>query len=206
MRASTAGGLTIAPLRLRLLAGFIDALPGLTALVAGGLAAGEFAHMNFKRWEPLMERLRSFSERARGLNVALSGASRAETLYSRNSRSLGSRVVGIRRVDARTGGPITARQALTRVGVSGLSTVAAKVRRERAAEPELSAVREAHPDDEQAQLHGTMKVYEKYDINMFSSCGWGIAALLVMTLPVCVPPRHQTLPDLIAGTVVVVDR
>ena len=51
-----------------------------------------------------------------------------------------------------------------------------------------------------------MKVYEQYRVNMFSSCGWGIGVVLVMTLPVLIPPRHQTLGDLLAGTVVVVDR
>ncbi len=78
--------------------------------------------------------------------------------------------------------------------------------RTRAIEPAFTKIREAHPDDEQAQQRELMALYQKYDINPARGCGLYIAVLLVMTLPVFVPPRHQTLPDLLAGTVVVVDR
>ena len=219
MFARPAAGLTIAPIRLRLLAGLVNALPLLIALVAGGFAASEFARTQTEKWTPLTNKLRRVSQRGRispertkQLNVAWSGALEALGLGSRNSRTPGARVVGIRRVDARTGGPITVRQALTRAALAQFSIEAGRIRSEevmrrtRAIEPDLAKVREAHPHDRRAEMRETMALYEQHGINPARSCGWIVARSLLMALSVLIAPRHQTLPDLLAGTVVVVDR
>ena len=137
-------------------------------------------------------------------------------LDRRNRRRTGASVMRIRRVDIRTGGPITLRAALIQNLVSQGSSVAwSKVTRpltkrskSRLAEirPELDELERVHADDPVARQEATMRLYEDHKVNPSASCLATLLSIFVFrTLPVLLSPLRQSLPDRVAGIVVVLD-
>jgi len=97
------------------------------------------------------------------MNTSASGASRALSLAMPNCRSPGLRVLGLHRVDARTGGPVGARQAIVRSLADNLerrlwrelnrpATERAELRQQ-AANDEIARMREARPDADPEELN-----------------------------------------------------
>jgi uncharacterized RDD family membrane protein YckC len=134
-------------------------------------------------------------------------------------RSPGYHLAGIRLADARTGGPISLRQAATRVAVgtawSQLVTLLTRGRVQRAGQqmrdiqPEIRALRDKHVGDPAALTEAIMALYEEHNIRPFASCApvlVGAAAGLSIEAPALWSPLNQGLADRLAGTVVVRDR
>ena len=248
----------VAPLRVRLLAGLVDAaicIAGIAAVVGMGIAGIEAA-AGYKRlrgdrsepsrepeterdedWEdglaedepddqptddPPDEPFESYfptlkSPQSRPLHRALQGAATGLAVAGRNWRGPGYRLVGLRRVDAQTGGAVTTRSAL--IGVlydqawqaAWSPLISSRMQhhqdRLRALEPELSAVQRAHGADPQARQKAVMKFYKNHDVNPASGCGWMVVGPLTSQLVVALSSRGgRTIRDRVTGTAVVVDR
>jgi hypothetical protein len=157
------------------------------------------------------------SPQSQSLHHAIQGAAAGLAIAGRNWRGAGYRLVGLRRVDARTGGTVTTRSAL--IGVlydqawqaawSPLITSRIQRRQDRlrALAPQLSAVQRAHGTDPQARQKAVMEFYKTHDVNPASGCGWMLAGPLTSQLVVALCSRGgRTLRDRITGTAVVVDR
>jgi hypothetical protein len=157
------------------------------------------------------------SRRSPHLHAALRGAAAGLAIASRNWRGPGYRWVGLRRVDARTGGNVTVRSAL--IGNSydeawhaaWRQLFASRVRRGRtrleALAPQLRAVQRTHDNDPQARQKAVSEFYKTHDVNLAGGCGWLLAGPLVSQLVVALSSRGgRTIRDRITGTVVVVDR
>jgi hypothetical protein len=134
----------------------------------------------------------------------------------RNSRSPGMRVMHIRRADAHTGGPVTARAALVSHVVgqaqSRLVKRMAAPRRERheaqirAIQDEIDAARRQHPDDSAAQQQAVTAVYRAKGVTPFGACSPAMFAPAVLGVAVTIAtPRHQAPSHWIAGIVTVRD-
>ncbi len=151
------------------------------------------------------------------LRAALWGASAGLAVAGRNRRGLGFRVVGLRRVEAQTGGNVSVRSAL--IGVLFDQTCqAATIRlfgslaqRQRdhisALAPQMEAVTRKYPGDPQARQRAVMKFYEVNDVNPLGGCGWSLAGPFVTQLVLALAsPGGRTVRDRITGTGVIVDR
>lgn len=219
----------VASLRLRLSAALVDAAVsiGVSAVAGGAALAGVAAY----------ERVRGDEDGADGepedgpskvhiigafrpspqLRAALSGASAGLAVAGRNWRGPGFRALGLRRVDAKTGGIVTVRSALIgvwfdqawRTSVNSLSASRAQRQRERisALDPQLRMVEREYADDPQARLGALMELYKANDVDPFYGCGWQLAAPIVSQAALTLGTRGgRTLRDRITGTEVVVDR
>lgn len=222
----------IAPLRRRLRAAVIDAWRGLSigglGLTLGGLAASP----GLKALGPdVDDRLRRLVERFQPRNddgevstpwdpqiklryrLLMSTASLVTAVVGRNHRSLGKRKMGLRRVELRTGAQVTVRAALVHWGASTLwerlvnlvfrPVERRAAQRSRGLQEELKEIRRRHPDDDHAQQMEVMRVYKERQINPLASCGWTLGRIVVTQAPILITPRHQNIPDLIAGLVVI---
>lgn len=151
------------------------------------------------------------------LHRALRGAAAGLAIAGRNWRGPGYRLVGLRRVDAHTGGTVTVRSAL--IGVlydeawqaAWSPLVRSRVQRRqahlRALAPQLSAVQRAHHGDPQARQAAVTEFYKSHDVNLAGGCGWMLAGPLISQLVVALSSRAgRTVRDRITGTAVVVDR
>jgi hypothetical protein len=139
-----------------------------------------------------------------GMNVVFAGSA----VLLRNSRGVGARVAKIRRVDARTGGPVTVRSALIHYGVNqGWNWLNQRIirseRRSAAVTAELEQIRDAHRDDPEGRIHAQMKLYKERKMSPFRSCTWQLPGLVARELVILGTPRHQSLPELIAGIITV---
>jgi uncharacterized RDD family membrane protein YckC len=147
---------------------------------------------------------------------ALEIAGHVTAVPTRNWRSPGWQLLGLRRVDAHTGGPVGVRSALIRDAVSAAERALSRplLRRawrrssERTAElqPRIDELKRAHADDSVALQRALMELYKDEKLNPLAPCLWGLAGTSVLRLLALWSPRRQTLPDRLAGLVVVVDR
>jgi hypothetical protein len=210
--------LSLAPLWRRSLASIINvsavigAVVAAVAVVAAPLyALGEYDEEALERvrgritaWR---KKRRSRPDRAtRGIGVGL-----ALAIERRNRRSYGQRVMGIRKVDAANGGPVTSMSAAIHYVISGLiralvrdeSDVAKEQRKERFRElaPELVALWKK-PGSRVAAVRETLTLVRKHKANPFAPTirAAGIQ-LAIHLLSVAVLPKRQSLPDLAAGIV-----
>lgn len=189
----------VASLRLRLLAALVDA-----AVVIGGMAvvlglgiAGVVAYARIRdedeEDEPEGEEedepsgsdgpSREFP-RSPQLRAALWGASAGLSVAGRNWRGPGFRLLGLRRVDAQTGGVVSVRSAL--IGVLSDQAWQAATRR-------LVGSR--------AQRRRTLSELGS------AGCGWLLAAPVVSQLALALRTRGgRTVRDRITGTSVIMDR
>ena len=206
--------LELAGVRQRLLAGLIDS--GLGVGVLGGLAG-----ILLERGRPdVMERLRRAKVAVERLGEWTSApwVTRARSVLGviwavgmRNARTPGMRAAHIHRVDARTGGPVTVRSALTRVAFERAWSAAGKrvtdpmfehfQAREKARQAELDEVRRTHPDDPRAEAD----VGASQGLFAPSCCGVILAMLAIHELPRAITSRRQNLTEWVAGIVVVRD-
>jgi uncharacterized RDD family membrane protein YckC len=132
------------------------------------------------------------------------------------NRSPGARVMGLRSVDLQTGGPISALRVVIRyLAATVLQELRYEVNdvmagpptaRMRGLEPELRELEHQHMGDQAAQDQAAIDRFSDQHINLLTP--WvrvGLSALAFAILPVLLSPRRQSLPDLLAGVVVVVD-
>jgi hypothetical protein len=174
-----ASGLRVASLRRRLAAGLIDAVlvvAPTVAIIGGGYVLYE-RQVRRRGPEdvtpPTREQLRHWRW------VALAG-SLPLAVVGRNWRSPGCRVLKLRMIDARTGGPVTVRGALIRWGVA----TAVRSVNEQAAD----AWRRRDPDVRPARARLPMLI-----------------PAVALRLPALWSPAGQTVYERLAGTVVVVE-
>ena len=107
---------------------------------------------------------------------------------TRNRRSPGFRVLGLRRVEVATGGPVGVRAAAIRVVVTQgrkavLDAVFASLRRRSAAHrrdlaPELMRLQEQHGDDRDALERASRELFREANVKPFSSVVWVLGRLL----------------------------
>jgi uncharacterized RDD family membrane protein YckC len=160
-----------------------------------------------------------WSARARmmgSLTSSTEGASRALTLATPNQRSPGMLMLGLRRVDARTGGPIATRQAIVRSLADNLerkfwhelirpASERADLRRQ-AAQDEVARIREARPDADRDELmRDEMEIQRRHN----ASCAptpRTLAPFALASLSVLRSRRRQLPGERLAGTVVIHER
>jgi hypothetical protein len=149
---------------------------------------------------------------------ALTGAFESLELTGRNWRSPGTRAAGIRRVDARTGGPVSVRSAsIALVLQRGKQRIysaldqpanARAEARQRAANDEIDRMRASRPDEDSKQL--MIDAAEVRQRHGASTCTWMLPRMLARTavdlLPALWSGRRQSLYERLSGTVFVLDR
>lgn len=215
--------LRVAPMRRRVLASMLNALVGILALAL--TLGGAYAVTSLIGGEEKLQRARPL-KRVTGsvwgrLALQLCGFVLGVLLTGRQSP--GSRIVGIRLVDARTGGPVSRRQAILRVGVRQAwqaltkRSIAPPVRHKPDEVPDLrsevEALKREHADDQEAFQLAMMRFHEEHKHELGVSCLPLYRRLLIrlplavaIDAPVLWSPLHQGLPDMLAGTVMIVDR
>jgi hypothetical protein len=217
-------GVCVAELWRRLVAGLINLVVGV-AVVAG---AG-FSMFKLRRWlgpplRPVQRRVAAWGEGVHsspgklrlGPRMLLEVVGLTFELDLINRRSLGTRVMRIRRADARTGGPVSARSVLvrnlaqraTRPVLGRLTSRVMKRYAERmqALQPELKELQRAHRDDKAAQQEALMRFYREHNVNPLSSClPTLVISVIAPWVPALLSPWRQNLPDRLAGIIWVVD-
>jgi uncharacterized RDD family membrane protein YckC len=134
-----------------------------------------------------------------------------------NWRSPGMRALGIRRVDADTGGPVSVRSACVESAVGAVVTqVEKRLRRPEAeayegrrvaANEELERMRESNPDADPSEvLHRSQEILHQQRVGCGPLALRGAATVMVVQLPALRSRRRQTLGQRLAGTVVVRER
>lgn len=204
--------LRLASVRRRLLASLIDAvilgIPVLALIVAGvWLYARHTGRQDPGHTGPTLPSLR----RRWQLSIWAVGA--VLQVQGRNWRSPGYRVVGLRRVEARTGGPVSLRSGLINVLVATAWSRSTRVllrrvetrqkQRLAAVDAEIKAAQDAHRDDPEAARRAITEIYKRHRLNPLRSCLPAIASTLVLQLPAFWSPRNQTVPERLTGTVVI---
>lgn len=210
--------LPVAPIRRRLLASLIDlALALIGGILAIGAVTGVITIRSGKDALRVSSLTRLMSSKRVGnalrvfafvLNVLLTGR-----------RGPGSRIVGIRLVDARTGGPVSLRQATLRAGsrqgwqflVRRLTTRLGKTEqfKHRDLQSKIEELKRAHEDDHDAFQHAMMEMYKENQVRPYVSCLPALAQLplgLAIEAPALWTPLQQGLPDKLAGTIIISDR
>jgi RDD family len=149
---------------------------------------------------------------------AFLGALESLQLTGRNWRSPGMRALGIRRVDARTGGAVSVRSAfiglLLQTSSQGIGRAFGQPAlkraeaRQRAANDEIERMRASRPDEDPQQL--MIDAAEIRRRHGASTCIWMLPRMLVRVaieqLPVPWTGVRQTLTERLAGTVVISER
>ena len=208
----------LAPLGRRAGAALIDlgVFIGGAGAVIGGLAGVIFA-LNRGRGN-VVEQLDRLSDRvnavleARHVNGAIGLASAAAGIGLRNARSPGMRAMHLRRVDVRSGGPVSRRSAIIQQLVGfAWGRLARQVwrpaferyqARATALAAEQQESRRRQPDDPPVDTAGSA---ERRNTGMASCCGRMLVPGAVQLLTTLLSPRRQNLPDWVAGIVVVRD-
>lgn len=224
-------GLRLAPVWRRSAAALINLLIVIAGILAAG--AGVFGAVRLgltrplaparrlmtrrlARWEKRFDRSSGPMRLSAQARLLIWVPSLALELDRRNWRGVGARVMGIRRVEVRTSGPIGVRAAVQRRLVSdgyGLVTswaVRPLVKRSRSKmkqiQPEFRELRRVHGDDPEALNEARSKLYRDHKVSVSASClGPFLSAVLLRTLPILLSPTRQGLPDRVAGIVTVLD-
>ena len=207
-----------APLGRRAGAALIDlgVLIGGAGAVIGGCAGVIFA-LNRGRGnvvaqlDRLSGRVNALLE-TRHVNGTIGLASAAAGIGLRNARSPGMKAMHLRRVDVRSGGPVSRRSAIIHELVGfAWGRLARQVwrpaferyqTRSTALAAEQEGSRPRHPDDPPADTAGSAA---RPSTGMASCCGWMLVPGAVQLLATLLSPRRQNLPDWVAGIVVVRD-
>jgi hypothetical protein len=211
--------LRIAPMRHRFLAALIDgilAIVSVPLIFGGALLVGSLMDRKqaLQRARPLMKKTGS----ARGkLTLGLGSFALGVLLTGR--QSLGSRIVGIRLVDAGTGTPISRRQAVVHVGaraawhvVTGRLTSRLRSRAQAQIhdlQPEVEALAREHAGDGAALERALKDFYRERRVRPFASCLPALiqaAVAVLIDVPLPWSRLHQKLPEMLTGTVVILDR
>jgi uncharacterized RDD family membrane protein YckC len=223
--------LIIAPLWRRFVASLLDVAIFLLGIVGVGFAAyklvGRVLHkysetrpmrgMKARFKEKVLRRIdanRSFEPSSRliwGLRIVAIPLQ----LRARNRRGPGARLLRLRRVDARSGGPVTVRSALIRLAVTEawkeLAMRSHLPREKRASErmaaiqPELKRIQQEHAHDPERLNQAIQNLYKQHNVNPARPCLWALLKALAPQLPALWSRRTQGLTDLLSGTVVIID-
>lgn len=232
----------VASLRLRFLAALVDAavvLGPMAALVGLGIAGvvvygrvrgddrGQKDHHKGDEHdqsdgdgeaEPVeLDRVARRAAQPSWLHAALAGAGAGLTVAGRNWRGPGFRVLGLRRVDAHTGGTVRVPSALRGACFDQAQQTAAsqlfgsRARRERdrinALAPELRGVQREFAGDPHARQRAGMEFYKANEVTPFAGCGWQLAGPIVSQLVLALGTREgRTVRDRLTGTSVILDR
>ena len=216
------GGLEIASLRRRALASAIDAAVFMVpaAIVGGGGVWLYMTYLGRRSGEAdpefdFAERLPFHRLAEPRWRLVVWAVSAPIEVGLRNWRSPGARAMGLRRVDARTGGPVSVRSAVMRNAVNTASGELSRwvrrpsmkrfAERRDALEAELKEVRRTYSDDE-ARRRAMKEISERRKLRVWKTCGWGLLGLAPRYVPVLWSPRNQTPVDRVTGTIVVLDR
>jgi uncharacterized RDD family membrane protein YckC len=161
----------------------------------------------------LLFELSEKSEWQRTLGVARDGAIATDLLARRNNLTPGKRVMRLRKVDVRTGGSLTVRQALTREVAESLcrAPLAAALRpyaadnlaKAKSLQVRTGEIQNAYRDDKLRQEQEMMKFYKENKINALASLLPAILPLLLMPATALFSPRRQSLVSRLAGIAVV---
>ena len=151
------------------------------------------------------------------VHAALRGGGAGVAIANRNRRSPGYRVVGLRRVDARTRGPVSVRSVLigltfdqARQAAAG-SLFRSRVRRERdrlrELAPKLKEIQHRYEADPRARQRAMEDFYKANRVSPRGGCGWLAAGPVVSQLVfACAIRDGRTAYDRLTGTIVVSDR
>jgi uncharacterized RDD family membrane protein YckC len=223
--AASDPALNIASLGQRLLAGVINAAIMIAAVPAAYVIAKRIDRLFPAVLPALRTRINSRltapgkpatrAGRLEGWPRTLWIASTIGTVVARNWRSPGRRIVRIRRVEARTGGPVTVRSAAIRLaateGSRRVNNWWSGPRRRRAMQrmddlqPGLKDIQRAHRDDPEALERAMMDFHKAHDVNPLRACLPLVPGMLLLSLPALLSRRRQTAIEWLAGTVVVRD-
>ena len=211
-------GLRVAPIHRRLLASLIDAALG---LLAGILVIGAYtgiAAMLGRKDAPGMRSLAKMTSSKR-VSIVLRVCTFVLSVVLTGRRGPGSRIVGTRLVDVRTGGPVSLRQATLRVGARrGWGLLIRQLtfwlgKAERIEQPDLRSkieeLKREHEDDRDAFEQAMKEMYRENQVRPYRACLPALMQLplgLAIEAPALWTPLHQGLPDKLAGTIVVSDR
>lgn len=216
------GGLEIASLRRRTVGRLIDAGAFVIPTMLVG-AAGAGVYFAYRRWRGGGDEAESpFGEdgftpfrrwaRSPGWSVALRFGSLPIDVRMRNSRSPGDRAMGLRRVDARTGGPVSVRSAVIKTTVEATAAELNRLaqrpfeERRRVVLAEVDEARRYHKGDLEAQQRAMAEVFRRHRFRPWGgACGRGALGVVPLQLPALWSPRNQSLPEWIAGIVTVRD-
>ncbi|MDQ6804627.1 MAG: RDD family protein [Actinomycetota bacterium] len=221
-RVGPGGGptLSIASLRRRLLSCILDA-----GIIAGPVAIGMLV---YERFPAVRQCVRNTALHSRVMRLVGPGGgpklparwrsamwvvSIVGAVVGRNWRGPGSRILKIRRVDARTGGSVTVRSALIRFAAGeAWRLVSARfcapwqrraAQRLSELESALKDLQEVHREDSEALQRATIDFYRARDIDPLGSWLWPLPGVLMPQVPALSSERRQTAYDWLAGTVVV---
>jgi hypothetical protein len=164
----------------------------------------------WKKQQPDLQRMRRFWRQP-----WIQGLGLVRIVGFRNVRTPGQRLMGIRRADARSGGPVSPPRAIAREWWSSMMrTLLTQLvdplerrgqARFQALQPQLTAIQQQHRDDEVTRDRAVMDFYKEHNINPLHSCLQALVAAIAPDLPAFWTRRHQTLPEQLAGIVVVWD-
>lgn len=210
MRRAGPRGLKIAPLRRRSAAACIDLVVSVSPVVAVVAAAVAIAERVARRRGREVHVPPLFTVPARWQAV-LWTLSIPAGIATRNWRGLGYRVLGLRRVDVRTGGPLTVRNSLVHQAVGFLFTRVSR----RLARPwrdrsrrlwlELEQIRKAQAGDQDAQRRATREFLEQHKVKPLGACFPLLVVAGATRAPALWSPLNQTLAERLAAIVVVQD-
>lgn len=150
-------------------------------------------------------------------SAALWSAGAGLAVAYRNWRSPGFRVLGLRRVDASTGGPVSIRSVMIgmlfdqarQAATKPLFGSRAERQRDRMAElqPKLKEIEQTYATDRQARHRAVMEFYEANEVKPFAGCGWQVAGPILSQLVLAITIRNRrTIYDRVTGTIVIRDR
>lgn len=214
-----APAVTLAPLWKRSLASIIDvaSLVGVAAGAVPVVAAPIYALGEYD--EQALERVRARLDAWRKKRSARSSAARSLgpiglvwVIDGRNRPSYGHRVMGIRRVNASDGGPVTVTGIIAhyvaseviRTLVPDESRVAEEQRKERlrAVAPELVALWKNPSGTRLTRARESLTLLRKHRANPFApTLRTAAVRLAIHLVPIAIFPRRQSLPDFAAGIV-----
>jgi 60Kd inner membrane protein/RDD family len=223
---SLADGFRVAELWRRLLAGLIDAAVGVALLAGAGFAMFKFLRQLQPVAEPVRKRFVAWSDgrELKGqawplslrVRIAIAVGSLNLEVNRVNHRTLGARVMRIRRADARTGGPVSIRSALIsnlahRTIAAALAPLAVRAtkrhtERMQTLQPELKQIQREHDDDMEARQEALQRFYTEHKVNPLASClPTFVIGLIVPWVPALLSPLRQTIPHRLAGIIWIVE-
>lgn len=202
--------------------GLIDVVAGLLGMVAVmiGTVGAAFAYMKV-RGEGTPSKAKApgtggeFWQSARWQR-AVQVATLALAPAGRNWRSLGYRLLGLRRVDARADAPVSIRSAVVEAifdsvwqpATNSLSRPRLSREKERltALRTQMEEIEREYAADEEARGKALMQFYRTNRVSPLPVWGWSVLpALLVQLLDLLFSTQGRTIRDRVTHTVVIVD-
>jgi hypothetical protein len=148
--------------------------------------------------------------RRRSIRPQAIGAGLVSAVQRRNRPTHAQKLMGIRRVDAGSGGEVTVSSAIVHYLVSESisfpatvvtnATIDRRLERLKALAPELRQLNRQHGDDWAGLLLEVFKLGRKHKADPFTPLALGIGARIAAHLACIVAlPQRQSLPDLLSG-------